>query len=136
MDWDNRLKTKEKALQNLEIAEIKSHIKQKEERINILKKQLEELEEDEDIKDLKDRLEENSSALRGYFEREIVNLGKQKNIWENRRDKYQDLLQRICQNIECLKNNKQNLIEGRAGDIREIKSIEDSMKNIKKGCIS
>ena len=136
MDWDNRLKTKENALQNLEIAELKSHIKQKEERIGILKKQLEELDEDEDIIDLKDRLEENSSTLRGYFEREIVNLGKQKTIWENQRDKYQDLLQKIHQNIEQLKNNKQNLIEGRAGDIREIKGIEDRMKNIKKDVLA
>ena len=133
---DSRLKTEEKALQNLEIAELKSNIKQKEERMNILKRQLEELDEDEDIVDLKDRLEENSSVLKGYFEKEIENLGKQKNIWEGQIDTYQELLQKIYQNLEQLKDKEQNLIEERAGDRREIKSIEKSMENIKKDILA
>ena len=89
------LKQEKKNFQNLEIAELKANIVCHEERYNILIKQLEELDEDQDIMDLKDRLEENSSLLKGYFEDEKQRLEKQKDLLENQKYRYEDELREI-----------------------------------------
>ncbi len=136
MELESRLKKKEKSLQDLEIAELKLNIIKKEELIDILKKQLEELDQDEDIAVLKDKLEENSKVLKGYFEKEKENLQKQKLQWESQRIKYENLLQKINNELEGIKFNKQKLLEERAGDIREVESIEKHMENIKKDILA
>jgi hypothetical protein len=83
IEINHRLKIKEEDLQNLEIAELKANLKQNEERLTILTKQLGELDEDQDIMHLKARLKANSSLVKGYFEGEKENLTKQKEVWEN-----------------------------------------------------
>lgn len=132
----SRLEGKEEELQNLEIAELKENIKKNEEFSNILKEQLEELDEDEDIGVLKDRLEENSSILKGYFEREKENLEKQKELLESQKNRYEDELQKIHEKIVGLQKEKQSLIEIRAGYRGEIKGIEDNMENIRKDILA
>ena len=132
----SRLEGKEEELQNLEIAELKENIKKNEEFSNILKEQLEELDEDEDIGVLKDRLEENSSILKGYFEREKENLEKQKELLESQKNRYEDELQKIHEKIVGLQKEKQSLIEIRARYRGEIKGIEDNMENIRKDILA
>ncbi len=136
MEIEHRLKTREEELQNLEIAELKANIVRHEERYNILIKQLEELDEDQDIMDLKDRLEENSSLLKGYFEDEKQRLEKQKDLLENQKYRYEDELREIREKINKLQLKKQDLIEERAGYKGEIKGIESNMEGIKKDILA
>ena len=135
MEIDDMLKKKEEELQNLEIAELKAHIKQEEERVGILKKQLDELDQDQQIVDLKARLEENSSILKGYFEKEKDGLEKQKELWVSQKNRYEKELEIMHKKTKDLREKKQDVIEERASYKGEVKSAESHMEAIKKSIL-
>ena len=132
MEVKDALEEGEERLQNLEIAELKASIQQEEDRINILKKQLDELDEDSQIADLKVRLDENSSILKGYFEKEKGYLEKQKEQWLSQRYAYEGEFKKLRETMEHLRTKKEDLLENRAGFKGEIRSIMSSMDGIRK----
>lgn len=127
----DNLESREKTLENLEIAELKSLIKEEEERIIRLTKEVNELDEDYETMDLKDRLNENSSILKGYFEHELNNLEKQSTMARAQVDKYQDGFNLDLIKLENFKKERENLIKEIASFETEIKINKDIREDIK-----
>lgn len=72
----NDLDSKNERLNNLKIAKLKEEIKIEEENIESYKRYIDLLQSDEDIQYVQEKLEENSSILRGYFISEEEKLYK------------------------------------------------------------
>ncbi|OAA91061.1 hypothetical protein [Clostridium ljungdahlii] len=70
----NDKEEKKKRLENLRIAKYKQSIKIQREKIGFLKEQIDDLDKDEDIADITDKLELNSSELRGYYKEQEQKL--------------------------------------------------------------
>jgi len=83
---------KEKRQLNLEVASLKKEIKANEDKIKLYRQQLEELDKDNHIIDIKERLEINSSELKGIYEEQESSLEKQKNYIEGQLDRYKEEL--------------------------------------------
>lgn len=94
--------SKSTRLNNLKIAKLKDEIKREEEVIESHKRQIEMLKSDRDIGDIQDRIDENSSMLRGYFtiqeedlkkkiERLEIEQGAVKGEYENEKAKLDGL---------------------------------------------
>lgn len=128
----DNLEEKEERLQNLEIAELKSNIKQEEERITRLRNQLSELDDDYETLDFKERLNENSSILKGYFEQELNSLDKQKNMADSQKYRYEEELKVISIKSKELQTEKEDFIKVRSGFEGEIKATKSIMEGIRK----
>lgn len=126
------LEEKKARLQNLEIAELKSNIKLEEERIIRLTNQLNELDDDYETLDLKDRLSQNSSILKGYFEQQLNNLDKQKNIRASQKYKYEEELKITNTKLNILEIERESLIKDSTRLEVEIDTRKSIMEDIRK----
>ncbi|OBR95126.1 MULTISPECIES: hypothetical protein [Clostridium] len=78
----NDKEEKEKRLENLRIAKYKQSIKIQREKIEFLKEQIDDLDKDEDIADITDKLQLNSSELRGYYKEQEQKLDNEISVIE------------------------------------------------------
>lgn len=132
----NSLEEKEERLQNLEIAELKANVKQEEERIIRLMNQLNELDADYETLDFKERLNENSSILKGYFEQELNSLDKQKTIADSQKYRYEEELKVIRIKSNELQTEKEDLIKACSSFEGEIKATKGIIEGIRKEILS
>lgn len=130
------LEAKEKRLEELEIAEIRLAIKEEEERIIRLTKEINQLDADYETMDLKDRLDENSSILKGYFQNKLNNLEKETTKTSIQADKYEEELKLTLIKSEDLEKERESLIKDGAGLETEINIKKNIMEDIKKEILS
>ncbi|EOD00252.1 hypothetical protein [Caldisalinibacter kiritimatiensis] len=83
---------KQKRKLNLEVARLKKKIKESQDKIEFYQKQLEELDKDNDILDIQQRLETNSSELKGIFEEQEDELQKQNRYIKGQIDRLKEEL--------------------------------------------
>lgn len=132
LELDSRRKDREESFQNLEIAEGKATIKQKEEAIELIKEQLETLDQDQNILDLRERLEVNSGILAGLFERDREELDRQRNTLEAQGKRFSRELEELRRSILKKEKDRDNLNSEKSRLEGELNRLKEDMDRIKR----
>ncbi|AWI04514.1 hypothetical protein [Clostridium drakei] len=122
---------KEKRLGNLNIAKYKQNIKVQHEKIQLLKGQINDLDKDADIADINEKLELNSSEIRGYYMDQEEKLHKEISIIEGQLRNIEKELQELEKKLEKNKYKENELLGEEAkleGSIHQLTKDMDSLK--------
>ncbi|WP_432407927.1 hypothetical protein [Wukongibacter sp. M2B1] len=127
-----KYETKEKNLINLQVSELKKEIKENEDSIILYQNQLMELDRDDEIIDIQERLEKNSSYLRGIFEEEENSILKDNDYTEGQLNRYKEELEISNKKLEKSEEEKLQLNDERVRLEVNIENCKGDMDKISK----
>ncbi|MEJ8552629.1 hypothetical protein [Tepidibacter sp. Z1-5] len=127
---NDRYQLKNKRLKSLEIADLKNKIKEKEDKISIYEEQLKLLDSDEAVFEIEEKLNKNTSQLKGYFIEEEEKLNNQKSFISSQIRRYTDDTKDKKDELNKLEYNKLEAANEKIRIETTIKNIEDDMQKI------
>jgi chromosome segregation ATPase len=98
----------ENTFYSLKLARMKKELKIEQERIDSLKRQLDELVENEEITELENQLQENSQELMGYFTNELAELDRQMHSIKHSRKPLEDQMAALDKELQNKRESLQN----------------------------
>lgn len=121
---------KEKKLMNLEVAKFKKEIKENKDAIILYQNQLMELDKDEEMVNIQEKLDKNSSDLKGIFVEEENKLLKNANYIEGQIDRYREALEIHKNTLQKLQKDGLKKNNERAGLEANIKNYRNDMDKV------
>ncbi|MBV7275103.1 hypothetical protein I6U48_19565 [Clostridium sp. PL3] len=128
----NTKEEKEKRLENLKAAKYKQNIKIHQQKIQFLREQINDLDKDEDIEDINEKLELNSSELKGYYEDQEEKLYKEISIIEGQLRNIEKEIAEIEKEAKKSKDKENELSKAEAKLDGSINQLTKDMDNLER----